>query len=205
MKLGEIQDGFWEPRVCQGWVWGLSRRSGMGRETIREVRVGSGELRGVRDATGNRWGNPRRVWGSSSRFGMGRGTLGEVRNGSETQSGVRDESWGTRGYRTSHRTLREVRDGSEDHREGLGRVGGTSGRSKMGRGTLRDVRDGSGDTWGGLGWVGGPSGRSGTGRDPRGSPRRVWGTNRRSGTGWGTLMEVWDGSREATGGPGRVG
>ena len=65
----------------------------------------------------------------------------------------------------------------------------------MGQGTLAEVRD----------WV----------EDPQGGPRRVWGPSGRSGTGRGTLEEVWDGSgilgevldglRDSRGGLGRVG
>ena len=62
----------------------------------------------------------------------------------------------------------EVRDGSGDHRGGLGRVagpsersgqvGGPSERSGMGRGTIGEVRDGSEDFWGGPEWVHGTLG-----------------------------------------------
>ena len=50
------------------------------------------------------------------RSGTGRGTIGEVGMGWESLVEFRDR-WGTLG---------EVRDGSEDTRGGLGRVGGPS-------------------------------------------------------------------------------
>ena len=66
-------------------------------------------------------------------------------------------------------TLGEVWDGSGNHREGLGRVGGTLGRSGTDRGIAGEVLDGSrtipvirdlsGDHRGGPGRVGGLSGR----------------------------------------------
>ena len=46
----------------------------------------------------------------------------------------------------------------------------------MGRGTHGDVSDRSGD--------------------PLGCPGQVGGPSRRFGTGWGTLLEVWDGSED---------
>ena len=85
-----------------------------GRQTLKEVRDGSGDsLVG----TGQ-------VEGPSRRSGMGWGTLVEVWDGSQT--------------------LREVRDGSVDRRGGPGQVGGPSGRSGTGRGTIGEARNSSG-------------------------------------------------------------
>ena len=91
------------------------------------------------------------------------------------------------------RTLLKFRDGLSDPLSGLERVGGTSGRSRMGRGTsqrfgtdrgtLGVVWDGLGEPRGGLGRVRGPSGRFRMGRGP----------HERSGTGRGSLPKNRDG------------
>ena len=86
-----------------------------------------------------------------------------------------------------HGTLREVRDELGDPRRGPGWVGGTSERSRTGRGPPGDA-----------GWVGGPSGRSGTGRV---TLQRVKEPSERSGQGRGTLGEVQDWERAPRGGP----
>ena len=81
--------------------------------------------------------------------------------------------------------LGEVRDGSEDARGCLGRVGELSG---------------------GPGRVGGPTRRYGTGQgthlkvwdgltDPPEGPGRVGGLTKRSETGWWTIPQVRDGSK----------
>ena len=92
-----------------------------------------------------------------------------------------------------------------DPQGGPGRVVGPSGRFRTNWGTLGEVRDGSGVSQGRPGQFGCILRRSGTG----------WGTFRRSGRsrvhnrkygkGWGTHEEVWDGSVDTRGGPGRVG
>ena len=72
---------------------------------------------------------------------------------------------------------------------------GHSWRSRTGRETLRVVRDRLGHPEGGLGRVWTPSWRFATGRD----------TLREVRDGLGTLVEVWDRSRDPQGGQGRVG
>ena len=94
-----------------------------------------------------------------------------------------------------------MRDGSGDPQEGLEWV--------------REVWDGSVDPRGGLEWVGdsrvglgrigGPSGRAGTGWGPSVRSRMGRWNLGGSGTGWGTLGQVWNGSRDPRGGPRRVG
>ena len=72
---------------------------------------------------------------------MSRGTLGEVRDGSKDLL----EGLGRDGgpYRRSE-------TGRKTFPEGPGRVGGLSVRSRMGQGTFGQIRDGPGDPRGGL-------------------------------------------------------
>ena len=74
------------------------------------------------------------VRGPTQKSGTGRRTLWEVWDGPGA--------------------LEEVRDRSEDHREGPRRVGGPLGRSGTGQGTLEVIWAGSGDPRGGSGRVG---------------------------------------------------
>ena len=85
---------------------------------------------------------------------------------------------------TGQGTLGEVWDGSGDPREGPGRVGGPSGRSRKpsvrsstGRRTLWEVRKNLGEVQDGS-------------REPRGGPGRVGEPSGRSEMGWGTLWVV---------------
>ena len=107
---------------------------------------------------------------------MGRGTLGEVRD----RSG--DPRKGPRWVGE----ISKVQDGLGEHREGAGRLGGTSSRSKTGRGNLGEVRDGLSYLWG----------VQDDSQDPRNGPGYVGGPSGRSGTGLGTLGEVSDWSEE---------
>ena len=66
-------------------------------------------------------------------------------------------------------------------------------RTGTGRGTLGEVWDGSEDPRGGSGWVMGPSGRFGTSQGTLGKVLTGRGASMRSGTGWGTLVEVQNG------------
>ena len=88
----------------------------MGRETCRDVWVGSGDLPG----------------GS----GRARGPSGNS------------------GTVVDRVTCGEIRDGSRDPREGLGRIGGHTQRFLMGGMTLGEFRDWSGDPKVSPGWVG---------------------------------------------------
>ena len=155
--------------------------------------------------SGDPHAGPGRVERYSQRSGMGHGTLREVWDG----------TW----------TLPDIRDGSRDPPEGPGhvgrprggpgQVGGPSCRFGTGQGNLPEVWDGSRDPRGGLVRVEAPREGSGWFGDPPGGPRWVGGPSRRSGTGWGTLpvvqdgsgnlLEVRDGPEHPQGGPGRVG
>ena len=92
-------------------------------------------------------------------------------------------------------TLKEVRDGSGDPRNGFGRVRGPSRRSLMGQGTQWEVWEESGA----LGEV-----RDGS-SDPRGNSGRIEGSLGWSETGWGTLGEDRDGSGDPRRDPGHLG
>ena len=91
---GDVQHGSVDPPGGRGRVWGHSRRSSTGLETLGDVRVGSEEPVGrsgkgwgthpmVRDESGDPWAGPGRVGKPSKRSGTGRETLPEVRDGSE--------------------------------------------------------------------------------------------------------------------------
>ena len=80
-------------------------------------------------------GFPGLVGGPSGKFWSERWTPGEVRDG----SGDPREDLGRVG------NIGEFRDGSGDPRGVLGRVGGLSGSSRTGWGTIGEVRDRLGD------------------------------------------------------------
>ena len=80
-----------------------------------------------------------------------------------------------------------------DTLEGPRLVEGPSQGSEMGGEDLRNIRDGKGDPPEGLGWVEGPSLKFGSG--PRIVPKArngSGGPSRRSRTGQGTFQEVWN-------------
>ena len=131
--LGEIWDGSGDPRGGLGRVGGLSGRSANG----------SGDPRG---SLGQVWEPSGRSFtgrGTLERSVTGRGILGEVWNGSLQPLWRSETGWWTLGRSGTDRRIHlEVRDESGDTWGDLGRVegplggpervGGPSGRSKMG-------------------------------------------------------------------------
>ena len=92
--LGVVRNGSGDPWRGAGRVGEPSRRTGMGRGTLWEVRKTLGEVRGhsqrsetglmtlpeVRDGSGDPQNGSGRVGRPSERSGTGRETLGEVRD-----------------------------------------------------------------------------------------------------------------------------
>ena len=103
-------------------------------------------------------------------------------------------------------TSPEVRKWSGDPPEGLEVVGGPSQRSGSGWGTLPKVRKWLGDPPGGSEVVAEPTLRPGSGwgthpevRNCSGALLKIRGPSRRSRSGRGTLLEVWDPRRSGSG------
>ena len=202
-KVPEVWYETVEPPYDSGWVGGPSVKSGKGWETVGEVWDGSEDHRGCPGLVKVPRGGPGRVRGPSRRSGTGRGTLGGSETGREILGKVVDV----------------FEDGPEGRRRlgyrpwGLGRVGGTSHWSGMGRGTLGNAWDGSGYPRGGRGRVGDIPWGPVWGKVPE-----VWyetveppydsgwvgGPSVKSGKGWETVGEVWDGSEDHRGCPGLV-
>ena len=105
---------------------------------------------------------------------------------------------------TSWGTLGKIRIESGDPPKGLGLVGGPSARSVTHQGTLGEFRDGSGDPLGDLQRVGDPPGGLVRFGGPPGGKGQVEGPSGRSRTGWETLPEVREETKDPPGGLGQV-
>ena len=174
---------------------GPSWRSGTGWGTLyRMVRTSRGTFLDVRDRLGDPPGGSERVGGPSQWSGVYLGTFLEVQDGSGDRLGGPgrvgrcSRRSGTdrgilKGIWDRWDALRKVRHEWVSLQEGLRRVGGPSWRSGSGLETILEVRDGSGNPWAGTGRVG----------EPWECPGRVGGPLGRSGTGRGTLGDVWNG------------
>ena len=147
-------------RETLGWIWD-------GSGTLKLVQNGSGYPRESPGRVGDGQGGPGWVGGTLGKSGTCRGTIEEGPGRVGGHSRMSGTGRGTHG---------EVRDGSWDLLESLGKFMGPSDRSGTswvslpevcnGSGTVGEVRDGSEDPpenpVGGLERVGGPSRRSRT-------------------------------------------